>query len=312
MKHVSCNYCGHDKSELVNSGPDMLLNKGHFTLVRCLVCGLIYQNPQPSLAELAGHYPEEYPRFITAPTEESSLSLNRLSADHALARQRQRLERHFAGPGRLLDVGCATGQFLSHMREAGWEVTGVEFSPHAAAFARQQYGLDVRTGTLENVVLPEASIDVVTMWDVLEHVPDPKGTLKEIARILRPGGLLVVSTPNPTSLEARLFGPHWIGWERPRHLHIFPPNLLRHYVDDAGFTTESLESFSGRLSVTLVSLVYWFKARNIPEEKWQPWLRRAYNWPLRLATWPIYRLGEALNKTTTMTLFARLTSRVPL
>ncbi len=303
MKHVRCNYCGQDDAELVNAGPDMLLNAGHFTLVRCRRCGLIYQNPQPDLTELAAHYPDEYPRFITAGQESG---LNRLSADHALARQRQRLERHWEGNGRLLDVGCATGQFLAHMRTAGWQVAGVEFSPQAAAFAREQYGLDVQTGTLEEAAFPAASFDVVTLWDVLEHVQDPKDTLTEIARILRPGGLLVVSTPNPTCVEARLFGPHWIGWERPRHLHIFPPRLLRRYVEDAGFVVESLESFSGRLSVTLISVAYWLKTTKIREDKWQPWLRAAYNWPLRLATWPIYRLGEALNKTTTMTQFARL------
>ncbi len=304
MKHVRCNYCDQDKTESVNAGPDMLLNTGHFTLVRCLHCGLIYQNPQLDLAELAVHYPDKYPRFLTAAAQESGLS--RLSADHALARQRQRLERHWQGNGRLLDVGCATGQFLAHMQAAGWQVAGVEFSPHAAAFAREQYGLDVQTGTLEDAAFADGSFDVVTLWDVLEHVQDPKGTLAEIARVLRPGGLLVVSTPNPTCVEAHLFGSHWIGWERPRHLHLFTPNLLRCYLRDAGFEVASLESFSGRLSVTLVSLAYWLKTTNVPEEKWQPWLRAAYSWPLRLATWPIYRLGEALNKTTTMTMFARL------
>jgi len=303
MKHVCCNYCGYDDTELVNVGPDMLLNTGQFTLVRCRHCGLIYQNPQPNLTELAAHYPDEYPRFITS---EQESGLSRLSANHALTRQRQRLERHWEGYGRLLDVGCATGQFLAHMRTAGWQVAGVEFSPHAAAFAREQYGLDVQTGTLEDATFADDSFDVVTLWDVLEHVQNPKGTLAEVARILRPGGLVVVSTPNPDCVEARLFGPHWIGWERPRHLHLFPPKLLRRYMQDAGFEVVSLESFSGRLGVTLVSIAYWLRTTNVPEEKWQPWLRAAYTWPLRLATWPIYRLGEALNKTTTMAVFAQL------
>jgi SAM-dependent methyltransferase len=304
MKEVSCNFCGQREAEPLNSGPDMLTNSGRFFLTRCRNCGLIYQNPQLEPEELAAHYPPEYPRFVRE--RETGSPLTRLSERHALSRQRQRLERRIKGPGKLLDVGCATGQFLNHMRGAGWDVIGVEFSEYAARYGRETYNIDIKHGTLETAGFTDNEFDVVTLWDVLEHVPNPKATLQEVVRILKPGGLLAASTPNPDSIEARLFGPHWIGWERPRHLHLFPPELLRCYLAEAGLKEVDFESFGGRLAVTLISVEYWLKTTQLPEDFWRPCLRLAYRWPLRLATWPIYRMAELVNKTTTITVFARV------
>ena len=201
--------------------------------------------------------------------------------------------------------GCATGQFLQAMQEYGWQVMGVELSAFAAIYAREVVGLDVKIGTLEEVALIGGSFDVVTLWDVFEHVLDPKATLTEIGRLLKPRGLVVIHTPNPTCLEARLFGANWIGWERPRHLHLYSPDVLRRYLQATGFEMITIESFSGRLGVTLLSVEYALKAWGISEAKWRPWLKLAYNLPLRLATWPLYQLLERTNKMTGMTIFAQ-------
>lgn len=193
------------------------------------------------------------------------------------------------------------------MRQYGWQITGVEPNAEAAAYGRDTLGLDIFVGTLEEVTLPAGAFDVVTLWDVLEHVHDPKVTLAEIGCLLRPGGLLVVSLPNPTSVEARLFGDCWVGWERPRHLHVFTPALILRYLERTGFTMNGIESFSGRLSLTLLSIAFWCRAKGIPERQWRPWLKIAYNLPLRIATWPLYRLSEKLNKSSVMTVFATRT-----
>ena len=304
MKYVVCNYCGHDETEPVNCGPDLLLNRpGAFCLVRCCHCGLIYQNPQLTQQELAPYYPEAYDPYLKDISEEGS-PLQRLDRHTWLARRCARVERHQRPAGRVLDVGCATGLFLDAMRARGWEVAGVEPSAYASAYARQTFDLDVATATLEEIAFPDSAFDVVTMWDVLEHVPDPRATLAEVARILRPGGLFVASLPNPTAVEARLFGSAWVGWDRPRHLYLFTPLVLRSFLHDAGFAFTSLESFSGRLGLTLLSLEFWLKARGIPERRWRPWLKALYSRPLRVLSWPVYWLGEAFNRTTVMTAFA--------
>jgi SAM-dependent methyltransferase len=191
------------------------------------------------------------------------------------------------------------------MRDRGWHVVGIELNPEAADYGRQVRELAIHTGKLEDIPLEENAFDVVTMWDVLEHVIDPTQTLDIVRKLLKPGGLFVAATPNPSSLEARLFGDAWAGWDRPRHLYIYSPEVLRRFLEQAGFKEVKIKSFSGRLSVTLLSIEYLCKQHKIDERYWRFWLKAAYNWPLRILTWPMYKLLEAFNQTTNMTAFAR-------
>ena len=307
MVYVRCNYCEQDDSDLVNEGPDLLLNRpGHYRLVRCRNCGLIYQNPQPTREELPNLYPDEYEPFQRGIVGEQASAMERFHRRHEMERRYKRIRRHMPQPGRLLEVGSSTGLFLATMREQGWQVTGVELSGYAAEFTRQTYGIEVATGTLEETRFPDNAFDLVALWDVFEHVLDPKATLAEIARILRPGASFVASLPNPTGFEAKWFGSDWLGWDRPRHLHIFTPQVMENYLRDAGFGLTSVESFNGRLGVTLMSLEFRAKAQQVPEAVWQRRSQWLYTLPLRLATLPIYKLAEAFNKTSIMTVFAHL------
>ena len=304
MRHVNCNYCGADEPELVNQGPDLLLNRQTiFHLVRCRQCGLIYQNPQLTLEELPNHYPEEYRPYRLDIQNETKIT-RRIDAQYGLDRRCHQLNNHYPAKGKLLDIGCATGLFINAMQIRGWQVQGVELSPYAAEYARQTFGLDVITGTLESAVLPTQNLDVVTMWDVLEHVIDPKKTLAEIGRILKPGGMLALSLPNPECVEARLFGSHWIGWDRPRHLHLFTTAVLQKYLTDAGFANMKVESLGGRLGLTLLSVQLFLTYKQYTYSAIERWLTFIYNWPMRVATWPLYRFAEKLNQTTVMTIFA--------
>src|SRR5579862_5991601 len=124
--------------------------------------------------------------------------------------------------GKLLDVGCGAGGYLRLMRSLGWEVEGVEFDAAAVEAARRD-GLRVRCGSLEDQGYASASFDVIMMQHVIEHVPDPVATLEECARLLRPGGELVLFTPNSAGITHRVFKECWRGLEPPRHLHIFSP-----------------------------------------------------------------------------------------
>jgi SAM-dependent methyltransferase len=146
----------------------------------------------------------------------------------------------FAHPGgKILDVGCGTGEWLSFMRDLGWAVEGVEFDAAAADVAKQR-GITVRCGSLRQQNLPAASYDAITLNHVIEHVPDPIETLSECRRLLKPGGRLVISTPNSASLSHRIFGPNWRGLEPPRHLHVFSMDCLRNALEKAGFKTVRL------------------------------------------------------------------------
>lgn len=305
MQPVSCNFCGRSESEIVSRGPDLLLNlPGDFRLVRCNNCGLIYQNPQLSPEELAKHYPDNYLPYQTNAGAAEESVLDQLSRNHGINRQCQRVVDKRPSSGTLLDIGCATGYFLKAMAERGWSVQGIEPSPFASAYARDTLHLDVQTGTLQDFDSNGQQFDVITLWDVLEHVHDPLKTLQQVSSLIKPNGLVVISLPNPTSLETRIFKNNWVGWERPRHLFLFTPNNMEAYLKKTGFRLDGIESFNGRLSLTLLSVEFWLRSRQIPEQKWRRWLDLLYSWPLRIATWPLYQIGERLNKTSVMTVFA--------
>ncbi len=142
--------------------------------------------------------------------------------------------------GRLIDVGCGNGTFLARMRCLGWTVAGVEPDPEAVRIARDHFGLSVFQGTLAEAKLPEASADVITMHHVLEHVFDPVDLLAECYRILRPGGLLILVTPNLKSLSRYLFQSYWRGWEVPRHVFIFSPGAIKRCLGQAGLRIVTL------------------------------------------------------------------------
>jgi 2-polyprenyl-3-methyl-5-hydroxy-6-metoxy-1,4-benzoquinol methylase len=137
--------------------------------------------------------------------------------------------------GKLLDVGCGSGEWLLWMRELGWAVEGLDFDQNALRAAALQ-GLTVRSGTVEDQCYPNECLDAVTLNHVIEHVPDPVSTLVECARILKPGGKLFLATPNASSLGHKLFGADWRGLEPPRHLHIFAVESMAALLRKAGFT----------------------------------------------------------------------------
>jgi 2-polyprenyl-3-methyl-5-hydroxy-6-metoxy-1,4-benzoquinol methylase len=144
-------------------------------------------------------------------------------------------------PARLLDVGCGSGVLLARMQSLGWDVEGVEVDAAAVEAARRR-GVGVRLGTLGHQSFSEASFDAVHSSHVIEHVHDPAGLLRECLRILKPGGRLVILTPNIASWGHALFGPAWLNLDPPRHLFLFNSENLRRLAERAGFAVETLRS----------------------------------------------------------------------
>ena len=147
--------------------------------------------------------------------------------------------------GRLLDLGCGSGLWLASMRELGWRIDGVDFDPRAVQAAAER-GLAVRCGSLEQQNFPNETFDAVTMSHFIEHLPDPVRTLQECARILKPGGRLILWTPNTSSLGHRLLKQHWRGLEPPRHLHLFSPPSMRTLLERGGFSRISIRTRNSR------------------------------------------------------------------
>lgn len=223
---AACNLCGGTEWETLEQ-------VGETRVVRCR-CGLVFVTPQPSRSVIEGAYGAEY----YASWEGQGRCRARIWWERV-----QRVERLRVPPGRLLDVGCGTGDFLRVARARGWQGSGTELSPYAVRAAAAD-GLEVVGGELWEAGLPPATFDVVTCWHVIEHVGDPRRLVREICRVLKPGGWLVLATPN---VDDRIFRaayhlargrrpPLFEADERELHLFFFSAASLRRLVESVGLT----------------------------------------------------------------------------
>uniref|UniRef100_A0A7C2WBW3 Class I SAM-dependent methyltransferase n=1 Tax=Thermorudis sp. TaxID=1969470 RepID=A0A7C2WBW3_9BACT len=231
LEHVACDLCGADDADLLLHLRDLIHRTAGlpFTLVRCRRCGLRYLNPRSLPAQLDRFYPADY-----APHRRSGLAA--AARRWLLRRELRALWPLLAPPRRVLELGCGSGDLLQIVRELGNpSVLGIEPSASAADLARQRWGLEVVRGTLEEARLASGSFDVALAQHVLEHLPSPSATLAELARVLRPGGTLVLWLPNAGSWAARVWGPAWMGYDAPRHLYTFDLETLRALLDRHGF-----------------------------------------------------------------------------
>lgn len=237
LEPIACDLCGADDAEPALHLRDLIhrTTDARFTLARCRRCGLRYLNPRPLPAQLERFYPEDY-----APHRRSGLSA--AARRWLLRRELRALWPRLAPPRRVLELGCGSGDLLQLLRELGNpSVLGIEPSAAAAAHARQRWGLDVVAGTLEEARLPPASFDVALAQHVLEHLASPSATLAELARVLRPGGILILWLPNADSWAARVWGAAWMGYDAPRHLYAFDLDTLRALLERHGFSVAAVQ-----------------------------------------------------------------------
>jgi len=245
---------------------------GHWDFRRCMnpACGLWWLDPLP----LAEDLPKAYETYCTHTDELSSPSVRRRLERIALRtmlslmgidREREQsrsLHLDRTRPGRLLEVGCGAGTRLTRLRDRGWDVVGQELDSLAAEVARKTYGLSVIVAPLESAGFSENSFDAVASNHVLEHVLDPVELLTQSYRLLRPGGNLIVVTPNVDSFLHRHFGVYWRALDPPRHLHLFCPRTLIQAAERAGFRdVHCRTSTANAFSVATGSL---FLRRNQP------------------------------------------------
>ncbi len=264
-RRVRCCLCGGAGLNLYGGLSDRIHSvPGTWSLRRCTAidCGLVWLDPMPAEQELPRLYPHDYFTHVAEESGQNTGSppgpLTSAGWVHRLSRAAQTCARSLrracgmtraagrsvlwlrreSADARLLDVGCGNGDFLARMRLLGWHTTGVEPDKRAAHVAQTRYGLDVHCGSLDTLPTGVPAFDAITFSHVIEHLPNPLNTLKRSLRLLKPGGQLVVVTPNGTSLGSRYFGPDWVAWDPPRHLYVFTPRSLRRLLLGAGFGIE--------------------------------------------------------------------------
>lgn len=263
MESVTCNLCGSANYTTLYHIPDLLLERDSekFTLVKCEQCGLVYQNPRPTQIEMEQHYPPDYEPFITDQHHNWILEKIYQYGIEKRSRVINSIKERKSG-GRLLDLGCSTGLFLNTLkRNILWDVWGIEISEFAAKIAQERYDLKVFQGTLEQANYPTNYFDVVTLWDVLEHLPDPAATLNEISRITKPHGNIVLRVPNYDSFDAKLFGSNWAGLDLPRHYYVFSRQNLIRLLSSKGFIVNRISCNIGNYPTFVLSVRFWLKSR---------------------------------------------------
>jgi 2-polyprenyl-3-methyl-5-hydroxy-6-metoxy-1,4-benzoquinol methylase len=249
MESVRCNLCGGEEGQprfpnTINGFEEEIESDGthafrcthsgygrHHAIVECRNCSLVYTNPRPHAQEILDSYFTVEDELYQQERDGRLLTFERHIGP---------LEKLKKPPGRLLDVGAYTGIFVEVAGNHGWDAWGIEPSRWALAQARAR-GLQMIEGTLDSGGLPDASFDVVTMWDVIEHVSDPLSVLEQAHRLLGPGGIVVVHTMNLDSLFARLLGGKW-PWLMEMHIYYFSRRTLRAMLEKAGFAVLEIQT----------------------------------------------------------------------
>ena len=261
LEQATCLFGHAATPKLLFGRPDWGLGcPGDFAWHRCPQCGLHFLSPRPGLENIADYYPAHYAAYRVA-IDQERWGLMRWKRRRNLRPAIAAVGSFFAQPGRLLDVGCATGNYLAEMRRRGWAVNGVEIQPQAAAYAREQLQLDVYNGDLLDAPFETQSFEAVTLWDVLEHTHEPLAIMQAVRRLLRPGGIVAFSIPDLQSSDAAHFGKHWIGFDAPRHLYLFEDETITLLLQRAQLEYLGRAHFLGTYHTWVASWQTWLNAQ---------------------------------------------------
>lgn len=240
MNSIACPVCGYHQFRHAFHARDHFVSGKDFPVNACIQCGMLITGAMPPDSELDNFYKSD--AYISHSDTRHGL-INQayhlirkfmLSRKYQLIRSQTKRQK-----GALLDIGAGTGYFLDYMQKKGWQVTGTEKSIEAKQYASGKWNI---------TLLPEeqlfefrpASFDVITLWHVMEHLPNLNQHWQVISKILKPDGILVIALPNPKSRDARHYGPYWAAWDVPRHRWHFAPRHIRELGRREGFRLKTI------------------------------------------------------------------------
>jgi SAM-dependent methyltransferase len=287
---VRCPGCAREQERpsVLLRGHDRLTGApGKFEVLRCAGCGLAFTEPRLRPEDFGLYYPDTYSAYEPNARPQASLGerLGNLQR-HLIVRFGPFRRVWRRPPGRLLDVGCGTGELAAAFGRGGWQAHGIEPSAQAAGHARAA-GVEVINGTLADAPWPAGRFDAIVFNHSLEHIDDPGEALAQATRLLRPGGLLAIAVPNFGSWHRRLFGSAWFQLDLPRHLQHFDRDSLAALARQAGL--QPLASSTISMRPTLLGSLQYRAFGSI----------RLGGRAFRLLTWvlaPLMLLGDRLDQ----------------
>lgn len=233
-----CPVCGTEKFEPFISGKDYFLSGEDFAIVKCAQCGFRFTNPRPLANEL-GRFYESTDYISHSNSRQGIFAMAYQQVRKYTLRQKYLLISKFHKNASILDIGCATGQFLNYMSEMGWKTTGIEPDTKTRTRAQDEFGLEVY-GEEQLGFFEKESFDVITMWHVLEHVAALDNRMEQLRKLLKPEGTIIVAVPNCESPDAVTYGKFWAGYDLPRHLYHFSKKDITALAGKYNFRVETV------------------------------------------------------------------------
>ena len=228
-----CPWCHTPSNKTYLKVKDSFLSHEDFEILECEACGLLFTVPRPDATHIRKYYQSEdyfshqqnkkgfIPRLYELVKKPNLKHKVNLALDNRTS-------------GRVLDIGCGVGDFLSAVKHLGFEVVGIEPSVQARSIAKERIGVEPLDPSALST-LPTSSFDVITMWHVLEHVDDLQAEISELSRLLKPNGTLLLALPNFKSFDAQYYKQYWAAWDVPRHLNHFCPDSIRCVFSNTSF-----------------------------------------------------------------------------
>ncbi len=302
VQAATCPLCRSTSSRFVCLARDELMDRGDriYRYLRCLSCETVYLHPFPAPSHSPEIYREDYPAWAK---NRMKYFFRKIFMDIPQIR----FIRRFKRSGSLLDVGCGVGTLLGYLKEkGGWHLEGLEPSPFGCRAAKEMYGLSLKQGTLDQAHFPGHSFDVVTLWDVLEHVEDPRALLRNVRHLLKKEGILLLSLPNVGSIDFSLFKGRWHFLTAPYHFCLIPVERMRDLFREEGWKVVVLRTtFLSLYESLFCSLQLCLREGKLGSGRGGYWFRISLGLLACLLATPLFLMAHPFKKGGRMVVAAR-------
>lgn len=259
LKEYNCDWCGSREYSIVFQGNDLLMGKpGTFQFVECDQCGLLRQNPRLQWEDLNAYYKDGYSPHAHLVDKRRGSIRGRFIDRYGLWKRVKFVYKNKSS-GKWLDVGCGNGRILQEAsRWQNWELVGLEPIAEVAHYTKEKLNIPVYPHTFEQLDVSEDNkFDIITMWDVLEHLPSPTQSLKRVSNLLNDNGVFIFSIPNYRSIDRKIFTKYWIGYDLPRHLYVYPHDVLRKMLEKVGMRLINSKCIAGSHAAFFLNLNFY-------------------------------------------------------